>query len=313
MARVLWADLMNLRQVEIYRAVMVGGSASRAAALLGITQPAVSRAVSDLEAALGFPLFDRTRGRLVPTPEGAMFYRDVAASFAGLDRLRASAAAIRDFGTGGLRIASLAALGTTLVPRAIAAFRRASAGTAVTLQVVSSPAVRALVADGGFDLGIAADEVDLQGVEHRPFYALAAVLVLPPGHDLAARDVVGPADLDGRDFVALAPEDRARRRLEASLAAAGARPHVVVETPSSSVVCALVLAGVGIGIANPAATAGFVERGLLLRPFRPTVAFGAHLLFRPDARRSREVKRFVRVLEAERAASFDRAWAARGA
>src|SRR3954469_4187254 len=100
------AGLMNFRQLEIFRAVMISGSASRAAELLGITQPAVSRAVSDLEESLGFGLYDRVRGRLVPTPEGQLFFRDVSNSFVGLDRLRASAAQIRDFGSGSLRIAS---------------------------------------------------------------------------------------------------------------------------------------------------------------------------------------------------------------
>jgi DNA-binding transcriptional LysR family regulator len=93
-------DSMNFRQLEIYRAVMMSGSASRASELLEITQPAVSRSIAELEASMGFSLFDRVRGRLVPTPEGQMFFTDVVASFVGLDTLRASAARIRDFGVG---------------------------------------------------------------------------------------------------------------------------------------------------------------------------------------------------------------------
>src|SRR5687768_14226010 len=136
---------------------MTSGSASRASELLGVTQPAISRSVADLEAAVGFSLFDRVRGRLVPTPEGQMFFRDVNASFAGLDRLRSAAARIRDFGSGGIRIASLAALGSTLVPRAIRAFREAHPQIAITLQIASSSAVRHLVAHQQFDIGLAAD------------------------------------------------------------------------------------------------------------------------------------------------------------
>jgi molybdenum-dependent DNA-binding transcriptional regulator ModE len=63
-------DPMDHRQLEIFNAVMISGSASRAAELLQVTQPAVSRAIVDLEEAIGFSLFDRIRGRLVPTPEG---------------------------------------------------------------------------------------------------------------------------------------------------------------------------------------------------------------------------------------------------
>jgi DNA-binding transcriptional LysR family regulator len=295
---------MNFRQLEIFRAVMLGQSASRAAELLGITQPAVSRALADLEAGLGFLVFERVRGRLRPTPEGQLFFHEVAVSFTGLDRLRMAAARIRDFGSGSLRLASLAAYGSTVVPRALHGFRRLHPGTAVTLQVVSSPLVRELVASGQFDLGIAADEVDLTGLAHRACPEEEAVCAMPSGHPLAALAEICPADLHEQPFIALAPEDRARKRLEQVLAAAGSRPQVVVETSASMTVCALALRGVGVGIVNPAAAEGFTERGLVLRPFRPAVAFRAVLLFRPDGQRSREVKSLTRLLlqEARRSA-----------
>jgi DNA-binding transcriptional LysR family regulator len=232
---------VNFRQLETFRAVMVSGSASRASELLGITQPAVSRSIAELEQTLGFALFDRVRGRLVPTPEGQLFFKDVAASFAGLDRLRSTAARIRDFGSGSLRIASLSALGSTLVPRAIRAFRKTHPNVAITLQVLLSSSVRELVANQQFDIGLAADEVDLAGVEHRMFQSSRAVCAIPPGHPLAAKDVIRPSDLHEVPFIALSPEDRARARLTAALEAAGSKPQIVVETPFSATVCALAL------------------------------------------------------------------------
>lgn len=287
---------MHFRQLEIFRAVMISGSASRAAELLRITQPAVSRALVELEADLGFGLFDRVKGRLVPTPEGQMFFRDVNTSFVGLDRLRASAARIRDFGSGSLRIASMAAYGSTVVPKAIRAFRQKNPQIAITLQVLSSSTVRDLVANQQFDIGIAADEVDLSGVEHRVFSSFRAVLALPPGHPLAAKAVVGPSDLDGQPFIALAPEDRARHRITEILDSVGARPEIVVETPSAGTICALALEGVGMGLINPAAADGYAERGLVFRPFKPDVQFKSYLLFRPDAQKARLVKSFVAEL-----------------
>ncbi|PZQ61428.1 MAG: LysR family transcriptional regulator [Phenylobacterium zucineum] len=291
---------MNFRQLEIFRAVMVSGSASRAADLLQITQPAVSRAVGELEGALGFLLFDRVRGRLVPTAEGRLFFRDVSLSFVGLDSLRASAARIRDFGSGSIRIASLAAMGSTLVPRAIRTFRDALPQIAITLQIHSSSMVRDLVANQQFDLGLAADEVDLSGVDHRPFSNSKAVCAIPPGHPLGQKTAVRPMDLDGLPFVALAPEDRARGRMMQALDAAGSKPEIVVETPASATVCALALEGVGVGLVNPVAAIGFAERGLVFRPFEPDVYFTTYLLFRPDAQRAQIVSRFVAELMAAR-------------
>lgn len=287
---------MNFRQVEAFHAVMISGSASRAAELLQVTQPAISRAVAELERSLGFALFDRVRGRLVPTPEGKLFFSDVAASFAGMDALRQAAARIRDFGSGSIRVASLAALGSTLVPRAIRAFREGNPGVAISLQVTSSAQVRELVAGGQFALGLAADEVDLSGVDHRVFSSARALCALPPGHALGRRKVVHAADLDGVPFLALAPEDRARARMDQVFAGAGVRPEVVVETPHSATVCALAAEGVGIGLVNPAAAEGFAGRGLLLRPFEPEIHFRTYLLFRPDVQKAVLVKRFVAAL-----------------
>lgn len=287
---------LNFRQLEAFHAVMISGSASRAAELLQVSQPAVSRAVADLEAEIGFALFDRVRGRLVPTPEGRLFFSDVSANFAGLDRLKASAARIRDFGSGTIRVASLAALGSTLVPRAIRRFRDAHPTTAITLHVASSAAVRDLVVNGQFDVGLAADEVDLSGVDHRVFGSFRAVCALPPGHDLAHLATIRPKDLHGQPFVALAPEDRARAEMNRVFADAGIQPDIVVETPSASTVCALVLEGVGVGLVNPMAADGFAERGLLFRPFEPEIYFKAHLLFRPDTQRAALVKAFVAEL-----------------
>jgi DNA-binding transcriptional LysR family regulator len=287
---------LNFRQLEAFHAVMISGSASRAAELLQVSQPAISRALAELEAEIGFALFDRVRGRLVPTPEGQLFFADVGANFAGLDRLRSSAARIRDFGSGTLRVASLAALGSTLVPRAIRKFRDAHPGVAITLQVASSAAVRDLVVNSQFAIGLAADEVDLSGVDHRQFASVRAVCALPPGHELASRRVIRPRDVDGRAFIALSPEDRVRAEMNRIFQEAGVRPDIVVETPNAATVCALALEGVGIGLVNPMATDGFVERGLRLRPFEPAIYFKAHLLFRPDTQQARLVKAFVAEL-----------------
>ncbi|MCI0755159.1 LysR substrate-binding domain-containing protein [Teichococcus vastitatis] len=291
---------MNHRQLEIFNAVMISGSASRAAELLQVTQPAVSRAIVDLEEAIGFSLFNRIRGRLVPTPEGQLFFSDVRASFLGLDRLRMSAARIRDFGAGSLRIASLAAYGNTLMPRAIKLFRGQHPDTAITFQIALSAQVRVLVVNGNFSIGLAADEVDLSGVEHRVFASGRASCVMPPGHPLSARAVIHPADLDGVPFIALSAEDRARGRMNAVLDAAGVRPNAVVETPFAATVCALALEGVGVGLAQAVAAEGFLERGLVMRPFEPEVYFKTYLLFRPDTQKSILVKHFVAALLAAR-------------
>lgn len=287
---------MNFRQLEIFRAVITGGSASRASELLDISQPAVSRSIAELEASIGFQLFNRIRGRLVITPEGQLFAEEVATAFVAMDRLKTSSLKIRDFGSGHIRIASLAAMGSTLVPRAVRLFQAEHRDVAITLHVDSSANVKDLVARGQFDIGLAADEIDLSGIDHRPFASFKAVCVLPRDHPLTSQKAIRPEFLHREPFIALAPGDRTREKLDAIFRQHETQPSVVIETPNSSTVCALALEGIGVGVTNPIAADGYSERGLEIRPFTEEVYFESHLLFRPDVQKARIVNAMAAAL-----------------
>jgi DNA-binding transcriptional LysR family regulator len=292
---------VNSRQIETFVAVMKAGTISRAAELLGVTQPGVSRTIADLETSIGFLLFDRVRNRIVPTPEGRLLYDEVAAAFRGMDKIRSAAARIRDHGAGQIRVASLSALGSSLVPKAVRRFRDRRPETAVTLMVLPSRDVRDGVAAGEFDLGLAADEVDVTGLVHQPFVSPRAFCAIPLGHPLAERTVVTPHDLAGIDFVAYVPEDRARQRLDLVISEAGAAPpRIVVETIYAATVFALVAEGVGVGLISPYAASGFDQSRIALRPFEPAVHSKSILLLPSDRPKSQLVRDFIDCLMAER-------------
>ena len=249
---------MNNRQIEVFAAVMKTGTVSRAAETLGVTQPGVSRMIAELERSIGFSLFDRVRNRIIPTPEAKLFYEEVQASFRGMDKLRASIARIRDHGVGQIRIGTLSALSSSLVPNAVRRFREARPDTTITLMVLPSRDVRDGVASGAFDLGLAADEIDVSGVLHQPFVSPRALCAMPVGHPLAQRKTIRPQDLSGQNFIAYVAEDRARQRLDLIMSEAGvAPPNIVVETIYAATVCALVANGLGLGLVSPYAVAGF--------------------------------------------------------
>lgn len=292
---------MNSRQIELFAAVMKAGSVSRAAELLGVTQPGVSRAIAELERALGFRLFDRVRNRIVPTPEGKLFHAEVEASFRGMDRLRASAARIRDHGAGEVRVGSLSALGSSLVPRAVRRFRETRPDIMVTLMVLPSRDVRDGVVSGAFDLGLAADEIDVSGVLHQPFVSPRTLCAMPVGHPLCERETITPHDLASIDFIAYVPEDRARQRLDLILSESGAAPpRVVVETIYAATVCALVAEGVGVGLVSPYAVAGVEPGRLVLKPFEPAVQSKSLLILPLDRPKSQLVRDFIDCLMAAR-------------
>jgi DNA-binding transcriptional LysR family regulator len=287
---------MNLRDIDIFHAIMQSGGASNAAELLDISQPAVSRALATLEREIGFNLFDRIKGRLIPTREGQLFHQDVRASFAGLDRLKQRAAQIREVGEGTLNIASLSALGHGVVPRAITAFTKKQPEVRVGYQVRTSNIVRDLVASGRADIGLAADEVDTTGVLHSVFTTPRAVCVMPENHPLARKSQIAPSDLRDVPLLTLSPDDTVRRAMDKAFADQGIQSRIVVETPYSLSIAILASQGAGIGLCNPMAIADSMVRGIAVRPFEPAIHFRTLLLRPPGGLSSVIVSNFLSEL-----------------
>jgi DNA-binding transcriptional LysR family regulator len=287
---------MNLRQIEAFHAVMTNGSTVRAAEVLRISQPAISKAIVELEKQIGFALFRREKGRLIPTSEAQLFFRDVHQSFTGLAALRGIAARIRDFGSGEIRIAARSALSTNVVPAALALFRHQHPNVAITLQTRLSSEAKDLVASNQFDIALAADEVDTTGVDVSLLSDHRAVIALPEGHPLCEHEVVRVGDLAGVDMIALSPEDTTRQRLESAQAKAGIETRMVLETPYSSTICALVSAGLGCGIVHPKTAEVYIGRGLVVRPFEPRLDFKTLILTPPGRPPSRLVQDFIAAL-----------------
>ncbi len=227
-------------------------------------------------------------------------------------QVQAGAARIRDFGAGDIKIASLSAFSASLAPVALKRFQKKHPNVAVTFQPHSSSVVRDLIASGQFDIGFAADEIDVSGIDARDFAEFTAMIALPPGHALCDRKVLRPRDLHEIPFVALSAEDTTRREADAIFAEEGVVIKTIIETPYSLTVCAFVLAGLGCGFVDPITAAGFVERGLVLKPFRPAIRFRTLMIFPPDRQKSRLIQDCVECFEYAREGVLGRKAALKG-
>lgn len=265
---------MRLTEIETFRALMSSGSTRKAAALLGVTQPAVSQSLRRLEDAAGFPLFQRLRGRLHPTPEAAALLGEVERVFVGMASIEHRLKTLREFGLNRLQLASFPAFGLGFMPRALQRFSAASKlPPQVSLQILSSRDVRDRVLAGTVDFGLMADEVSMEGLEASTFARFAGVAAMKEDHPLARHKQVRPEQLAEVPFIALNPEDASRRRLEAELSRRGVELRVSVHTPYSATVCELALRGLGVGIVNPITALDYAARGLVIRKLTFDVSF----------------------------------------
>lgn len=277
---------MKQRQIQSFRAVMQYGSITAAAQALGITQPAVSRLISDLEYSISFPLFERRGSKLLPTAEAIEFYSEVERMYYGLDRLQHVATEIRDLRRAGLRVATIPMIAFRILPAVLSGFVRAYEGVRITHCVHTSARVLDLVASRQYDLGIAQTYGMRQDVEALASFRTLCVCVMAPSNPLADRSVLTPRDLDGVPMVALTRESAAGKHVNRVFDEENCRQEIVVESQPSFAACALAASGLGVSIVDPLTPITFGD-ALVRIPFEPSLPFDFHVLKAADLTLSR--------------------------
>ena len=145
---------MRLRHIEVFNAVMLTGSVSGAARLINVTQPAVSRILQHAELQLGFALFQRAKGRLIPTSEALTLYPHIERLFAQLDDVQRLATNLKTGDTGKeLRVLTVLALSYEVLPHAIKLFRVKHPDTVITVKALHSPQIISSLALQEADVG----------------------------------------------------------------------------------------------------------------------------------------------------------------
>ena len=293
---------MNLRQLEAFRAVMIGKTITSAAAMLYISQPAVSRLIADLERKVGFALFERHKGRLHPTPEGLALYEEVERSFIGVKKIARTAHQIREFQIGSLVIAGLPALSLGYLPRIIHRFAEQHPGITISLQIRSSQWVAEWITFGQCDLGLVASEVDNRAVVVEPLLRTQMVCVVPADHRLRNAEIIRPQDLAGEVFISLGFEHR--HPIDAVFSEARVTRKQQIETQLTAAACDFVLEGAGVSIVDPVTASSYRSRGVVIKPFEPAIPFEFRLLFPAYRPRSRLTEAFVAMLKADLTEQF---------
>jgi len=265
--------MLSWRQIEAFRAVMLTRSMTGAADMLSITQPAVSRLIQEFETEVGFSLFSRRKGGLIPNGEAARLFEEVQRSFRGRENIERAIARIRSRQEGFLRVAAMPALTGWFLPLIVKDLLAKHSGMSLSLQTHNSPTVADMVRDRHYDVGFAMTPVDTTGLVLGEVRTARCVCVLPPGHRLAARDILHLGDFEGESFISLADGTTTRMKIDAAFRAANVSRMLALETRTSATICALVLHGAGVSIIEPFSALGFAALGGVVRPLAEQIDF----------------------------------------
>jgi DNA-binding transcriptional LysR family regulator len=266
--------MLSLVRLRVLAEVINRGSFSEAADALSYTQSAVSQAVARLERETGARLVVRDRRRVRPTAAGATLLQHADAIFAQVQAAEDELAALLGLRAGRLRVASFPSAGATLMPEAVATFRRRHPHVELSLAEGEPEEISPRLRSGEFDLALlfrfpGATEATEGPLAITHLFDDPMQVALPAGHRLVDKEPLALADLQDEEWVQTSAASPCARHVVRSCLAAGFEPRVSFESDDYATVLGLVAAGVGVALI-PQLALGSQQPGVVVRPLDPS-------------------------------------------
>ncbi|MEU5668346.1 LysR family transcriptional regulator, partial [Streptomyces longwoodensis] len=221
--------MLDVRRLQVLRAVVTSGTVTAAAAHLGYTPSAVSQQVAALEKQAGTELLERVGRGVRPTPAGLLLTEHAALISSAVAQAESALADLRAGRIGTLSVRYFATAGSTLVAPALAQLRAEHPGVRVDLELADPEDPFQEVVRGRADLAVVVQARGRAGDGFRLVHLLddPYMAVLPLGHPLADREVIDLHELAGEQWVGSEPPGPCLKPVIDSCAAAGFSPDFV--------------------------------------------------------------------------------------
>lgn len=269
------------------------GSVTAAARMLNVTQPAISTVLKHLENRLQMKLFDRTGGRLQPTPEAHALMPDVAGIFGRIESIERLTQDLAGGRLGSLSIAATSPVANGRLSRLVAQFINEKPGVRIALQAIASPLVLDRVANREAEIGVAYGPMVHAEVVSEVLGRNSIGCVMRSDHPLARRTEIHVHELGEHPLITYLPQALLRLPIDRALAEAGVTPNIAVQVGLSITGMALAFQGAGIALVELELLEAFPLPGLVARPLLPRIELETLLLLHKTAPRSRLLEAFL--------------------
>lgn len=254
---------LNLQALRVFVAVADQGGFSRAAAVLRLSQPAVSKAVAGLEREVGLPLLERGAGGVRLTEGGSALHARARELFAVERSAEEELRALRGLDAGVLRIGASTTVATYFLPTLLGAFHAAHPGVALRVTSANTRAVARLLLQRRLDVALVEGPVRHPRLAVAPWRTDDLVVIAPPGHRLAGRPDVPASALADEPFILRERGSGTRSVAESAFRAHGIVARVALTLGSTEAIKQTVIAGLGLAVVSRAAVADHLASGTL--------------------------------------------------
>jgi DNA-binding transcriptional LysR family regulator len=295
----------RLNHLEVFWAVMRTGSQREAAGLLGLSQPAISKLLRHVEDQVGMPLFHRTKGRLLPTPEARMLFESVDDIFGRVDAAERLARDLKRRFSGQLTIVSVPGLSTSFVPETVGRFLKDQKDVRVGITGLPTAQVIDRVLKKQAHVGLLYGPIEATAAETAVLAEAHIVCALPEGHRLAERPVLTPEDLTDEPIISAAFMPVWGQLVERAFESAGLTRNIVANCANSDLAFRMAAEGVGIAVVPMSPARRDAPRVAVLRRFSPSIVLPVLLVYNRNEPLSQLTESLISWL---RASTRDYVW-----
>jgi DNA-binding transcriptional LysR family regulator len=266
---------LNVRQIEVFRAIMVSGSISGAARMLAISQPAISRMLAYMEDRLQLKLFERRAGRVIATPEAHQIFDEVDKVYQHVQRVNQVAEELRFKGIDHIRVACSPSLGQSVMPLAIKMFGERFGDVRVEMEILGRTELIDRISTGRVHFGASVLPVDDTTVSSQPVATGRLVVICPSGHRFSSMSSIRTQDLGGEHLIGFGAHTPYGNLLHEFIPDCPPASTIVRFVPNA---CSLVRVGVGVAIVDEFALSRDFSEKIAIRPLEPEVSITVHEL-----------------------------------
>ncbi len=289
---------MNLRQLEVFYAIMQAGTVSGAARLLHVSQPNVTRVLAHTEQQLGFALFERVKGRLVPTQEAKALLPEAEKVYQQLGQFRSLTNKVKQ-GTQHLRIGAPPVLAAHLLAPTVALLSKEH-GISFELLTANRDELCSELLKHELDVAIAFGEETPPALMGHVLLKENLALIAPKSAAIPAEKTVILEELISHDLpiIGLDSRDPLGLLLHQTLSARDEHYQHVITVRSYSAAAELVKHQAGFAIVDPWTTKQYrQDDAVSVHALEPNMSFSVSILFAEHTPQSIATKQFITALK----------------
>ena len=275
--------VLRLRHIEVFHAIYSTGSITHAAELLHVSQPSISKVLKHAEMQLGFELFHRVKGKLVPTAEAEALILEVNRVYAQISSLKKTARNLRANTSGKIRLSVMPALGLNILPLAIKRFHEQYPDIQFNVQTKHFEDVPAALFEYEIDIGLAFNPESHSGLDSVDIGSGELMCVHSPDV-FGNKKKIQPQDLAGQEFISIVDSGPLGDMVEKELQLLDEPPDTRVQVQTYYIAKSLVGYGLGVSVIDEFTAHAEGPGQFLSTGFEPPMTFsvkGFYLESRP--------------------------------